>query len=155
PHAKLPKGPVWEKVRMRVGRTLGRSPTATEELGSLRRQLDEAYRRMVRNLPTNAAVTIDRSARRDVVTLTPLDKLDEPASLLELRRSVKAQLPRVDLTEILLVIQAWTNFASEFLHIREGDARVVDLDLSLCAVLLAEACNIWLEPLVGPDVPAL
>jgi TnpA family transposase len=65
------------------------------------------------------------------------------------------RLPRVDLTEVLLEIQAWTNFTSEFRHISEGDARVADLDLSLCAVLLAEACNIGLEPLVRPEVPAL
>ncbi len=155
PHAKLLQGPAWEKVRMRVCRTLGRSPTPTEELKRLGEQLDEAYRRTARNLPTNAAVRIDHSGRRDVVTLTPLDKLDEPASLIELRRGVTARLPRVDLTEILLEIQAWTNFASEFRHISEGDGRVADLDLSLCAVLLAEACNIGLEPLVRPDVPAL
>jgi TnpA family transposase len=155
PHAKLLQGPAWEKVRMRVCRTLGRSPTPTEELKRLGEQLDEAYRRTARNLPTNTAVRIDHSGRRDVVTLTPLDKLDEPASLIDLRRGVTARLPRVDLTEVLLEIQAWTNFASEFRHISEGDARVADLDLSLCAVLLAEACNIGLEPLVRPDVPAL
>jgi TnpA family transposase len=155
PHARLLHGPAWEKVRMRVCRTLGRSPSPTEELDGLRRQLDDAYRRTARNLPTNAAVTIDRSGRRDVVTLTPLDKLDEPASLIELRRDVTARLPRVDLTEVLLEVQAWTGFAGEFRHISEGDARVADLELSLCAVLLAEACNIGLEPLARPDVPAL
>ena len=32
---------------------------------------------------------------------------------------------------------------------------MADLPTSICAVLLAEACNIGLEPLVRPDVPAL
>jgi TnpA family transposase len=155
PHAKLLQGPAWEKVRSRVCRTLGRSPTAAGELESLGKQLDEAYRRTVNNLPTNSAVTIERSGRRDVLTLTPLDKLDEPDGLVKLRRGVTARLPRVDLTEVLLEVLAWTNFAVEFRHVSEGDARVGDLDLSLCAVLLAEACNIGLEPLVRPDVPAL
>ena len=155
PHAKLLQGPAWEKVRSRVCRTLGRSPTAAAELESLGKQLDEAYRRTANNLPTNSAVTIERDGRRDVLKLTPLDKLDEPASLVDLRGDVTARLPRVDLTEVLLEVQAWTNFASEFRHVSEADARVGDLDLSLCAVLLAEACNIGLEPLVRPDVPAL
>jgi TnpA family transposase len=155
PHAKLLHGPAWEKVRSRVCRTLGRSPTAAAELESLGKQLDEAYRRTATDLPTNSAVTIERAGRRDVLTLTPLDKLDEPASLIALRRDATARLPRVDLTEVLLEVQAWTRFATEFRHISEGDARVSDLDLSLCAVLLAEACNIGLEPLVRPDVPAL
>ena len=30
-----------------------------------------------------------------------------------------------------------------------------DLAVSICAVLLAEACNIGMEPLVRNDVPAL
>jgi TnpA family transposase len=155
PHAKLLQGPAWEKLRSRVCRTLGRSPTAAGELESLGKQLDDAYRRTAKNLPTNSAVTIERDGRRDVLTLTPLDKLDEPSSLVKLRGGVIARLPHVDLTEILLEVLAWTNFAAEFRHVSEGDARVGDLDLSLCAVLLAEACNIGLEPLVHPDVPAL
>ncbi len=155
PYAKLLQGPAWEKARSRVCRTLGRSPTAASELESLGKQLDEAYRRAANNLPTNSAVTIERIGRRDVLTLTPLDKLDEPASLVDLRRAVATRLPRVDLTEVLLEVLAWTSFAGEFRHVSEGDARVGDLDLSLCAVLLAEACNIGLEPLVRPDIPAL
>ena len=155
PYAKLLKGPAWEKARSRVCRTLGRSPTAAVELEGLGKQLDEAYRRAATNLPTNSAVTIERAGRRDVLTLTPLDRLDEPASLVDLRRDVAARLPRLDLTEVLLEVLAWTNFAGEFRHVSQGDARVGDLDLSPCAVLLAEACNIGLEPLVRPDVPAL
>lgn len=32
---------------------------------------------------------------------------------------------------------------------------MADLPISLCAVLLAEACNIGLEPVVRADIPAL
>jgi hypothetical protein len=98
PHAKLLQGPAWEKVRSRVCRTLGRSPTAARGTGGLGKQLDEAYRRTANNLPTNSAVTIERAGRRDVLKLTPLDKLDDPASLVDLRGDVTARLPRVDLT---------------------------------------------------------
>jgi len=84
-----------------------------------------------------------------------LDKLDDPASLLTLRQAVAGLLPRVDLPEVLLEIQARTNFAGAFTHVSEGAARVADLAISICAVLLAEACNIGLEPLTRPDIPAL
>ena len=56
---------------------------------------------------------------------------------------------------MLLEIHARTGFAHEFTHISEGAARVGDLPISLCAVLLAEACNIGLEPVVRSDVAAL
>jgi hypothetical protein len=52
-------------------------------------------------------------------------------------------------------MHARTGFATEFTHISEGAARVEDLPISLCAVLLAEAWNIGLEPVVRSDVPAL
>ena len=37
----------------------------------------------------------------------------------------------------------------------EGNARADELPLSVCAVLIAEACNIGLPPLIHPDIPAL
>jgi TnpA family transposase len=37
----------------------------------------------------------------------------------------------------------------------EGQARVDDFDISLCAVLVAESCNIGLEPIIQPNHPAL
>src|SRR3989442_1848335 len=87
--------------------------------------------------------------------LSGLEKLTESPSLVRLRDAVKARLPRVDLPEILLEIAAHTGFTTKFTHVSERESRVGDLATSLCAVLLAEACNIGLEPLVRNDVPAL
>ncbi len=85
-----------------------------------------------------------------------LDRLEEPASLEELRSTLGAMIPRVDLPDLLLEVHAKTGFAGEFDHVAEGGgARVKDLQRSVCAVLLAEACNIGLEPLVDPSDPAL
>jgi TnpA family transposase len=89
------------------------------------------------------------------LTLSPLDHIDEPDSLIDLRARVNRLLPRVDLPEILLEIQMRTGFASAFTHVSEAQARISDLPTSVCAVLLAEACNIGLEPLIREDNPAL
>src|SRR4051794_7780723 len=155
PRAKLLQGTEWEAARSQVCLSLGRQATAATELESLRRQLDDAYRRTADNLPANEAVRIETVAGRDALTLTPLDKLDEPVSLRTLRQAVASLLPRVDLPDVLLEIQARTHFAGAFTHVSEGAARVTDLAISVCAVLLAGACNIGLEPLTRPDVPAL
>ncbi len=37
----------------------------------------------------------------------------------------------------------------------ESNARADDLTISICVVLIAEACNIGLEPLIKPHIPAL
>jgi TnpA family transposase len=155
PRLKLLQGAQWEGMRPQVCRALGRNESPETELQSLRQQLDVAYHRTATNLPTNAAVRIEQVKGRDTLTLTGLDKLEEPPSLLTLREHVQARLPRVDLPELLLEMHARTGFAHEFTHISEGAARVTDLPMSLCAVLLAEACNIGLEPVSRADIPAL
>jgi hypothetical protein len=53
--------------------------------------------------------------------------------------------------EVLLEVHAWTGFADEPFHFSEANARVSDLVISLCAALMAEACNIGMEPLTCPD----
>jgi TnpA family transposase len=152
---KLLQGAQWEAMRSQVCRALGRSESPEPELQALAHELDLAYQRTVANLPTNAAVRVDQEDGRDTLTVTALDKLEEPPSLRTLRDHVLARLPRVDLPEGLLEIHARTGFTHAFTHISEGAARVADLPVSLCAVLLAEACNIGLEPVVRSDVPAL
>jgi TnpA family transposase len=155
PRAKLLHGPAWEAARPAVCRTLGRSPTPDVDLTTLARLLDEAYRRTAADLAGNTAVRIETVRGKPTLVLTPLDKLDEPSSLVTLREQVADLLPRVDLPDVLLEIQARTGFADEFSHVSEHGARVEALPTSLCAVLLAEACNLGLEPLVRADVSAL
>jgi hypothetical protein len=87
--------------------------------------------------------------------VTPFDKRDEPPRLTLLAQQVDALLTPMDLTELLLEIHAHTGFADEFTHVSEANARAEDLTISVCAVLLAEACNIGLEPLIKHQVPAL
>jgi hypothetical protein len=155
PRLKLLQGAQWEAMRPQVCRALGRSESPAPELHALSHQLDAAYRRTAANFSTNDAVRVERVKGRDTLILTGLDKLDEPPSCLALRDQVRALLPRVDLPELLWAIHARTGFAHEFTHISEGAARGADLPLSLWAVLLAEACNIGLEPVVRADHPAL
>lgn len=98
---------------------------------------------------------VDISGKRPTLTITNIDRLDNPPSLQGLSKQVEALLPAVDLTELLLEINAHTGFADEFTHISESNARANDLTVSICAVLLSEACNIGLEPLIKSHIPAL
>jgi hypothetical protein len=155
PRVKLLQGAQWEAMRPQGCRALGRSESPEPELHTLAPQLEATYQRTAANFSTNDAVRVEQVTGRDTRTVTGLDKLEEPPSLLTLRDHVLARLPRVDLPEVLLEIHARTGFANAFTHISEGAARVADLPISLCAVLLAEACNIGLEPVVRSDIAAL
>jgi len=117
--------------------------------------LDAAYRTVAHRLEGNDAVRIDSVDGRDRLVLTALDKLEDPVSLLTLRAAVADLLPRVDLPDVLLEVAGWTGLLTEFTHVSEGAARADDLGLSICAVLIAEACNIGLEPVTRAGTPAL
>ncbi len=155
PRRLLLEGEAWEATRPRVLRALRRDPNPGPDLDVLAKELDGIYRRTAANLAENPAVRIEKRRGRDTLVLTPLDALPEPESLVTLRKEVHALLPRVDLPDVLLEVAAWTAFPEEFTHVSEGRSRVDDIYISLCAVLLAEACNIGFEPLVRPDTPAL
>lgn len=98
---------------------------------------------------------MDFSGKRPKLTIANLNGLDESPTLKSLAERVSGLLPVVDLTELLLEINAHTGFAEEFTHASEEGARMEDLTVSICAVLLAEACNIGMEPFIRPNIPAL
>ncbi len=159
PRAKLLTGEQWERVRPTICQSLGRKAEPKMEFEELARRLDEAYRTTAARFP-QAGVRIEKVKNKagqelDSLVLTGLDKVEEPESLKLLRHRVARRQPLVDLPELLLEIQARTGFASEFSHISEARSRLDDLPTSICAVLLAEACNVGLTPMVRKGVPAL
>jgi TnpA family transposase len=151
PRLGLLSGPAWEAARPSICRTLGLSTDAPAEIARLTDRLDTAYKNTASKLPKLTDVTVDGTE----LVLSPLDKLDEPQSLIALKAAVAARLPRVDLPELLLEMHARTSFAAGFTHASEGGARAGDVSTSICAVLLAEACNTGFEPLIRLDTPAL
>jgi hypothetical protein len=151
----LLSGQAWEAARPTVCRSLGHTLSADETIAVLSHQLDETYRAVAANLPSNPSARVEVVGDRDELVVSGVDKLDEPSSLVRLRDEVQSRLPRVDLPEILLEIAARTGFTSWFTHVSERQSRMTDPPTSLCAVLLAEACNIGLEPLVRSDTAAL
>jgi TnpA family transposase len=155
PRSKLLQGPEWKAARSNVLRTLNLNTSPEETLEGLSRRLDESYLRTAKNVPGNKDLSFEEDGEFDRVVLAKLDKLEEPESLLVLRKQVKALLPQTELPEVLLEIHAHTGFLDEFTHASEGESRASEITISLCAVLLGEACNVGLEPLVRADIPAL
>lgn len=159
PRAKLLTGEPWERVRPTICQSLGRKAEPKLELDELARRLDAAYRSTAARFP-QPGVRIEKIKNKaglevDTLILTGLEKVEEPESLQILRHRVARRQPLVDLPELLLEIQARTGFASEFSHVSEGRSRLDDLPISICAVLLAEACNIGLTPMIRTGLPAL
>ncbi|MGB3613020.1 MAG: Tn3 family transposase, partial [Elainellaceae cyanobacterium] len=156
PQEKLFQGREWVAVRTQVCRTLNLAPQPDKKLTQLKQQLNEAYHRTAQNLSTNDAVQIVEDENgRPSLTISPLEKLEESENLRSLRAQVSALLPRVDLPEVLLEIHEKTGFLDAFNHAHEQGARADNVTTSLCAILVAMACNIGLRSLQRKDTPAL
>ena len=155
PRAGLLTNKEWEATKPIICRTLDLSDDPQPVLGALAEELDQTYKSVMARLPSNLAIRFEIVKGKSEFILTPLDRLEESASLKALRNSVMMRLPRIDLPEVLLEIAARTKFTDAFIHVTERSARVGDLMTSLCAVLLADACNTGIEPLICNEIPAL
>ena len=155
PRAGLLDGAKWQAARLIICRTLGLSVKPEPMLAALTSELDLTYRAVAARLPDNKAVRFETVAGKQELVLSTLDMMQEPALLVALRQRVTSMLPRVNLPELILEIAARTGFTDAFTHLSERTARAADLHVSVCAVLMAEACNTGMEPLIRNDVPAL
>ncbi len=155
PRAGLLDGHEWETTRPIICRTLGLSVDPEPTLTGYVQELDQTYRAVAARLSDNPSVRFEEVDNKSSLILTPLDKLDEPETLIALRNEIDKRLPQVDLPDILLEMVARTKLTDEFTHISETKTRIDDFDVSLCAVLLAGACNTGIEPMVNEAVPAL
>jgi len=155
PRSGLLSGSEWETTRPTISLTLGLPIDPQVILDQLAFELDHTYRIVAARLPNNPALRFEGNPGKEELILSPLEKNEELRSLIDLREKIAERMPQVDLTEILLEIFARTRLADAFTHVSEQSARAIDINISLCAVMLAEACNTGIEPMVQGDVVAL
>lgn len=152
PRARLLTDPAWQKTKTETLRALQLPEEPADHLADVRHRLDARYLAAAEQLADNPAIRIDDSGK---VHLSPLEAKTIPESLTQLRRLVSGMLPRVDLPDVLLEVHSWTRFLSEFSHVSEASARMGQLSVSVAAILVAEACNVGLTPVVKDGHPAL
>lgn len=152
PRARLLTDPAWQATKNETLRALQLPEEPMEHLAGVRHRLDARYRAAAVQLADNPTVRIDDAGK---VHLSPLEAKTVPESLTQLRGLVSGMLPRVDLPDVLLEVHSWTGFLSEFSHVSEASARMGQLDVSVAAILVAEACNVGLTPVVRDGHPAL
>lgn len=91
------------------------------------------------------------------LVVSPLKAQELPPSVRHLRQLLDSRLPRVELTDMLVEVDAWTGFSSELVGL-ESEPRRQDHTALLYAALLASACNIPLREMAqstGLDPGAL
>lgn len=163
PTAGLLSGQAWEKARSMVCRDLGLSAEPGVDTARWAATLDSSYKQLAAGLSgdddtlQNEWLRIERSPEgKERLVLTGLEKLDEPASLTALRADVDSRIPIVDLPEALLEVHSWTGCLDAFTHV-SGDvpSRKEDMIKTIAAVLVAQAMNVGMRPMVNEKEPAL
>lgn len=82
--------------------------------------------------------------------------LEDPPSLVDLRKRLEGMIPRVDLSELILEVMSWhPDFPAAFTSVTGGRARLADLYVSVAALLSAHALNVSLSPVVDEAIAAL
>ncbi|WP_327286465.1 Tn3 family transposase (plasmid) [Streptomyces sp. NBC_00597] len=159
PRARLLDGTEWEAVREDVLAGLSLDMPVEEHLAALVTALDAAWKQMAERLETagqDTKVTIEvPPGGRAKLNVSKLGALGEPKSLTWLRGRVEKMLPKIDLPELLFEVHGWTGFLDAFVHLGDGTTRMKDLTTSLVALLVSEACNIGMTPVINPTHEAL
>lgn len=151
PQKKLLMGSEWQQSKPMVCRSLGLSSEPGPTINSLVNELHDTFQYVAKRFSENPDICIEDGRLK----LSPLEKQEEPDSLLTLRQLIAERIPRVELPELILEVAEKTRFTEALTHLSEKSARAEDIHVSLCAVLMAEACNTGFEPLIQSEVRAL
>ena len=155
PRAELLSAETWEHQRDQACENLALDTDPAKVVANLAQALDEAWRRAADGMTTNPDFRIEHRDGADRVVVTPLDAIDEPASLVGLRGMVEALLPEVEIADLPLEVHGWTGFLDEYTHISGAASRADGLAESVSALLVADSCNVGLTPVVDDDYPPL
>ena len=158
PRARLLQGEEWEVRRGEICRALGLSREPKPEIERLAQTLHDAYGRVLEQIGSdNADDAIQLEEVEGILTpvVAPIEPLPDSPTFKQLDRDVTARLPEIDLSELLMEVNAATGFCEAMPMASEGEPKLSDLAVSICAVLVAEACNIGLKAVVQPGNPAL
>lgn len=146
PRRGMLDGATWQASKLVVCRALNRSLDADTEIAALAKLLDGAYRTVADRAASNPDLRFETVKGKTRIVVTPLDRLEDTESLRVLRPAVQGRMPKAGMPDLFLEIMQRTGFATAFTHLSERQAKVEHFETSLCAALIAEACNIGIEP---------
>jgi TnpA family transposase len=154
PQTGLLNGDAWTAVRPDVLTAPGLPETPDELLADHARTLDDALHDIASRLASNPAVSIDDDDGR--VHLAGLHAVEEPASLVDLRRRTTAMLPRVELPEVILEVMGWVpDLAAAITAASGGRSRMAGLPVSIAACLTAHSLNVGYRPIAKKGIAPL
>lgn len=154
PRARLLDGPDWAALRADVLAGLGLTVPVQQHLAQCATGLDAAWRQLGQRIeeagPDATVRVVPGDGGRMRLSVQRLEKLGDPASLVDLRTRVAAMLPVVDLPEVLIDVHSWTGMLDAYTHVGGLTTSMEQLPVTVAALLVADACNVGLVPVTRP-----
>lgn len=153
PKSRLIKLEDWSKKSQDFIETFEWPLDSKEAVSFLKKELEDAYSRTEKNWDQNPYARIDKPKNK--IILTPLEKIEESLSLKRLKKQIDFLMPNISLPDLLFETNSKTGFLGQFCHISQSTSKIKDLPVSLCAILVAKACNIGFSSVAQAGIAPL
>ena len=160
PRTRLLQGEAWESKRNDICRSLGLSKNGGLEVQKQTQELHGAYLQILEQHKLEPCISLESHPKykgKFLPVVPALEGIPETETYCFLERRLEERLPDIDLSELMLEVNAATGFCDDMVLLSEGQSKIEksDLALSVCAVLVAQACNIGLHAVAQQHLPAL
>ena len=130
----------WPHLRTDICQELDLDPTGQARLSARAQQLKDLLPRVDRILDRSDGIRIE-----DGELIVPMDEAEDlPESVKALDEEIRSRIPDIDLTDLLLEVDQWTDFSQHLTHAGGGQPRTDDLLLHVHAAVLAQGSNMGL-----------
>ena len=126
----------WRELRPETCTMLHLPADGRERLAVRREELEGLLGRLDREFPKGGFDIEDGSLH-----VPRLRAVDVPPEVAALEQMVSERLPQIDLSELLIEVDGWTNFTGCFEHAGGAEPRTRDLRTYLFAGVVSQACN--------------
>ncbi|MRJ30725.1 hypothetical protein FDP48_12350 [Enterococcus faecalis] len=145
----------WEQQKESLLSQLELPSSSVEAIKQLEEDLSLSYSETIKKWPHSVMAKIEKQDKKDKIIVSKLRKARENKEDKQFKNRVKALMPKIDLPDLLLEVNQQLDLTSCFHHINESNTRMDHLDISVLAVLLAEACNIGFSPVSKEGIESL
>lgn len=128
----------WSQLRSQVAELTGTPQNAQSRLKEREQELVSLLAQVESLLNSDGELRQEEGK----LILTPHQADDHSLKIRQLQKAINERLPELEITDVLIEVDALTGFSKHFEHLNGSPGRSPDLLVHLYACLLGQACNL-------------
>lgn len=146
PMACLIDKSTWRQQKAVLIQQLDLPQTGQAAVEAVKQDLALSYAEALKNWADSEMAQVKEVDGQEKIIVAKLRKVREQKDEAAFKSRVRHLIPKIDLSDILLEVNQQLQLTQCFSHVSESGTKMKHVDISILAVLLAEACNIGLSP---------